>query len=61
MTRKDFKDMAEVIRKIRDNIDRRRTAEMMADFCATRNNLFNRSKFLDACGVHTTEYGELGK
>lgn len=62
MTRKHFKEMAEIILKIRDNSDRKRTAELMADFCAGQNPLFNRSKFLEACGVFPPiEFGELGK
>lgn len=49
MTRKHFKALAEIVKGIKNDTDRERTAKLMAGFCAGQNPLFNRSKFLEAC------------
>jgi hypothetical protein len=54
MTRKDFKLIADVIRhadEIADDMTLAAIAENLADALGTTNPLFNRAKFLDACGV----------
>jgi Ca2+-binding EF-hand superfamily protein len=48
MTRKNFKALAEIVKGIKNDTERERTAKLMADFCSGQNGLFNRSKFLEA-------------
>lgn len=49
MTRKHFKALAEIVKGIKNDAERERTAKLMASFYADQNPLFNRSKFLEAC------------
>lgn len=51
MSRKHFRAMAAIIKDIKDQTERKRVAEEMADLCASSNSLFSRSQFLEACGV----------
>lgn len=60
MTRKDFVAIAEAIKDARDalgfsdSIESRvldSMAKSIANVCATTNPRFDRSKFLEACGV----------
>jgi len=51
MTRKDFKALAEIVKGIKNDAEREKTAKLMADFCAGQNSNFNRSKFLAACNA----------
>lgn len=57
MTKKDFIALANMI-KDADDLEyfngaygKNSFAESLADYCATKNPRFNRSTFLDACGV----------
>ena len=62
MTRKHFKAIAEILRSeiefakkdrhcynCRERL--RNVTNELADFCATQNPLFDRAKFLEACGI----------
>jgi hypothetical protein len=51
MSRKHFRALAAAIAKISDPEDRRRTAHLVGEVCATCNSNFNWSRFLNACGV----------
>jgi hypothetical protein len=54
MTRKDFQLIADVIRnsdEIADEMTLAAIADNLADALSTTNPLFNRAKFIDACGV----------
>lgn len=54
MTRKHLKALAEIVKGIKNDTERERTAKLMAGFCAGQNPLFNRSKFLEACNCPMT-------
>lgn len=53
MTRKHFQLIADVIRQQHFNsqLERRSFAENMAAALSSTNSNFDRSRFLDACGV----------
>ena len=53
MTRKDFELIARVIKELRDftGTNHSKVAYDFADALTTTNPLFNRKKFLKACGV----------
>jgi hypothetical protein len=53
MTRKHFEAMADAIRCIPDPAERREQAEALARHCQRANPLFNRVRFLKACGVQS--------
>lgn len=59
MTRKHFKALAARIKWLRDGINlqpwqHEALAAELADFCRQQNDLFDREKFLAACGVIKT-------
>lgn len=63
MTRKDFEALAALIKEIdSDHADESRKVDvytvwsMLADFCETRNNAFNRARFYKA-SLETNEEG----
>lgn len=53
MTRKHFIELAKIIKDsasyITDN-KRLTLAERVADYCSTQNHLFDRDRFIQACG-----------
>lgn len=51
MSRKHFVQLAAIVKGIKNPKERKRVAEETASMCASLNSLFNRSKFLEACGV----------
>ncbi len=51
MTKKDFILIAAVVHKLPDNILRVAVATEFATALATTNPLFDRARFLTACGV----------
>ena len=67
MTKKDFIALAAILAEIGDhasNVENeldlpsqeidfvhRRASRKIADYCATKNPMFNRTLFLNACGV----------
>jgi hypothetical protein len=51
MTRKHFEAMAAITAKISNDQTRSFVAHAQADYFATVNPLFDRQKFLTACGL----------
>jgi hypothetical protein len=52
MSRKHFEAIAKAIKEITNADERKRAAEILASVCAASNPRFNRSRFLNACGVN---------
>lgn len=62
MTRKDFNELARIVRfYMEDDKADRETVERMAlqlaEFCKERNPRFDRQRFYDACGMETPVTG----
>lgn len=51
MTRKDFQLIASTIAKMKSSDDHLYIADMFATDLASTNQLFDRKRFLEACGV----------
>lgn len=51
MTRKHFEAIAEIIRAIPEDVSRSTAAHDLADYFETQNPLFDRRRFLIACGL----------
>lgn len=52
MTRKDYELIAGVLNRFQHDGGHAEICETMADDLATTNPLFNRARFLTACGVN---------
>jgi hypothetical protein len=52
MTRKDYELIARVLNRFQHDGGHVEICETMADDLATTNPLFNRARFLTACGVN---------
>lgn len=51
MTRRHFEAIAAITASISNDETRRMVATKQADYLATTNDLFDRSRFLTACGI----------
>lgn len=50
MSRKDFEELADIVKRM-GGPNAKRLAQELASMCARHNSRFNRSRFMDACGV----------
>ena len=51
MTRKDYKALAEVIRAIKDKVEKHRISTSIGNICAKDNMYFNWDKWNKACNT----------
>lgn len=51
MTRKDFNAIADALKEISDEKERRRVAELICTVCRRQNERFDKERFMAACGL----------